>query len=119
MSDPRTLAGRYGIRIEMDDLGDWGLTMLVSEYDPEGPVIRINERAIERLHATLGEASSCEVRALIDVAIAHEIYHHREHVGEVERLPTHEAREAAADAFARAHVALDPNVAAFIRGSRP
>ena len=119
MSDPRTLAGTYGIRIEMDDLGDWGLTMLVSEYDPEGPVIRINERAIERLHATLGEASSCEVRALIDVAIAHEIYPHREHVGEVERLPKHEAREAAADAFARAHVALDPNVAAFIRGSRP
>lgn len=119
MSDPRTLASAYGVRIELDDLGSWTPAMLVSEYDPDGPVIRVNRRAIERLHATFGEqTSSCDVRTLIDVAIAHELYHHREHLGEVDRLPTHAEREAAADAYARARVPLDTNLAAFLSGAR-
>lgn len=119
MSDPRTLASAYGVRIELDDLGSWTPAMLVSEYDPDGPVIRVNRRAIERLHATFGEqTSSCDVRTLIDVAIAHELYHHREHLGEVDRLPTHAEREAAADAYARAQVPLDTNLAAFLSGAR-
>jgi hypothetical protein len=36
--------------------------------------------------------------------VAHELYHHREFVGEVERLADPAARESAANAFARAAV---------------
>ena len=119
MSDPRALAHAYGIRIEIEDLGTWGEALLVSEYEPKGPIIRVNQRAIDRLRATLGAAtSSCDVRTLIDVAIAHEIYHHREAIGEVERLPTHAQREAAADAYARTHVAIDSALEAILSGAR-
>lgn len=89
MPDPRTAARAYGIAIELADLGSWGATTLISEYDPEGPVIRINTHA-------LPAGSSCVVREHIDRAIAHELYHHREALGEVARLPDREARERAA-----------------------
>jgi len=38
----------------------------------------------------------------IDLAIAHELYHHREAVGEVDRVREPSARERAADAYAAA-----------------
>jgi hypothetical protein len=87
--DPRTLAQRYGVAIELADLGDWGAAALISEYDPDGPVIRINTREIPA-------GSSCIVREHIDGAIAHELYHHREAIGEVPRAATREARERSA-----------------------
>ncbi|MBV8367802.1 MAG: hypothetical protein JO036_02545 [Candidatus Eremiobacteraeota bacterium] len=93
MPDPRALADAYGVRVEVADLGDWGAATLVAEYDPDGPVIRINERA-------LPAGSSCIVRDALDRAIAHELYHHREAIGEVLRIANRTAREAAADAFA-------------------
>ncbi len=65
-----------GIAIELADLGSWGDATLVSEYDPAGPVIRINTRAIP-------PGSSCDVREHIDRAVAHELYHHAEATGEV------------------------------------
>jgi hypothetical protein len=89
MPDPRTRARDYGIAIELADLGDWGAATLVSEYDPDGPVIRINARAIPA-------GSSCEVREHVDRAVAHELYHHREALGEVPRPGGREARERAA-----------------------
>ncbi len=95
MPDPRTLAADYGIAIELADLGTWGDATLVSEYDPQGPVIRINTNA-------LPHTSSCELRETIDLAIAHELYHHREAIGAIERIGDRTRREAAADAFARA-----------------
>jgi uncharacterized membrane protein len=91
--DVRDLAARYGVRVELSDLGDWSSTTLVAEYDPDGPVIRINQHA-------LPHGSSCLVREHIDRAIAHELYHHREAIGEVPRLATRAERERAADAFA-------------------
>ena len=72
------------MRVELADLGDWAAVTLVAEYDPDGPVIRVNERASWR----------------IDHAIAHELYHHREAIGEVARIADRNARERAADAFA-------------------
>ena len=81
------------MRLEIAPLGDWGTTTLVAEYDPDGPVIRINEGA-------LPHGSSCEVRDAIDRAIAHELYHHREAIGEIPRLAGRAERERAADAFA-------------------
>ena len=89
MPDPRTAARNRGVALELADLGDWGGSALVSEYDPAGPVIRINTRC-------LPSGSSCAVREHVDTAIAHELYHHREAAAEIERLPTREARERAA-----------------------
>ncbi|HEX3550057.1 MAG TPA: hypothetical protein VHT53_06750 [Candidatus Elarobacter sp.] len=93
MHDPRAEAARYGVRVEVADLGDWSPAALVAEYDPDGPVIRINERA-------LPHGDSCAVRDAIDRAIAHELYHHREAIGEIPRIANRAAREAAADAAA-------------------
>ena len=90
MSDARRVAAAYGVRVEVRDLGDWAAVTLVAEYDPDGPVIRVNER-------TLARTGSSDA---IDRAIAHEIYHHREAIGEVERIADRRARERAADAFA-------------------
>ena len=93
MPDPRTQARDYGVPIEVADLGDWGAATLVSEYDPDGPLIRINVRAIP-------SGSSCDVREHIDRAIAHELYHHREAIGEIARLADSAQREGAARAAA-------------------
>jgi hypothetical protein len=87
--DPRTVAREHGIAIELADLGAWNDATLVSEYDPAGPVIRINTRAIPT-------GSSCDVREHIDRAVAHELYHHNEALGVTARLPGRKARERAA-----------------------
>ena len=84
MPDLRALAAAYGLRIERADLGDWGTARLVAEYDPAGPTIRVDER----------------VAGDVERAIAHELYHHREAIGEVPRIANHAARERAADAYA-------------------
>ncbi len=70
------LARRYGVEIDYADLGDWGMDELRSEYDPDGPVIRLNKRVIENLPAE-------EIGDFIVFSIAHELYHHREHRGEI------------------------------------
>ncbi|HEY0394522.1 MAG TPA: hypothetical protein VGD01_08490 [Candidatus Elarobacter sp.] len=88
MPDVRALAAAYGVRIELADLGDWGTANLVAEYDPDGPVIRVNARR--------------PAGPWLNRAIAHELYHHREAIGETARIANHRAREAAADAFAEA-----------------
>ena len=93
MPDPRYDARAYGVPIEIADLGDWGSASLVSEYDPDGPLIRINVRAIPT-------GSSCVVREHIDRAIAHELYHHREAIGEIVRRANSAEREGAARAAA-------------------
>ena len=99
MPDVRVLAASYGVAVEIAPLGDWGSATLIAEYDPDGPVIRINERA-------LPHGSSCDVRDAIDRAIAHELYHHREALGEVPRIAERAERERAADAFAASLLAV-------------
>jgi hypothetical protein len=89
MPDPRTAARECGIAIELADLGSWGAATLVSEYDPDGPVIRINTRA-------LPAGSSCEVREHIDRAVAHELYHHQEALRAIPQVADRKARERAA-----------------------
>lgn len=88
------LARRYGVRIEYADLGDWGVDELRSEYDPTGPTIRINQRLFETLPVP-------EIGDFIVFSIGHELYHHREHCGEVPQLTDRAARENAANEFAR------------------
>ncbi len=88
------LAREYGIAIRFADLGDWGAGELRSEYEPAGPAISINQRVLEAL-------SVPELGEFITLAVGHELYHHREWLGEVPRLPEHPQRETAANEFAR------------------
>jgi hypothetical protein len=88
------LAKKYNVAIHYDDLGEWGVDELRSEYDPDGPAIRINKRVIENL--PLGEIGD-----FVAFSIAHEIYHHRERLGEVPQLRDRASRETAANDFAR------------------
>jgi hypothetical protein len=96
MPDVRAVAASYGVRVELADLGDWGRVELVAEYDPDGPVIRVNDRGLRRI---LRQARD-DTTARLHHAIAHELYHHREAIGEVPRIRDRRAREAAADAYA-------------------
>lgn len=93
------LAKRYGVRIEFADLGQWGIDELRSEYDPGGPVIRINQRVIENLPLS-------EIGDFIAFAVGHELYHHREHRGEIPSHSDRAARETAANEYARNLLAL-------------
>jgi hypothetical protein len=88
------LAREYGFKVSFADLGDWGVDELRSEYDPKGPEIRINIRVAEML---AGE----EFADFVSMCVGHEIYHHREFIGEIPELPSRRDREIAADAFAR------------------
>ncbi len=87
------LARYYGITISFADLGEWGVDELRSEYDPSGPFIRINVRSIENMNPT-------EAGEFVTLAVGHELYHHREHVGEIPRLEERADREKAANEFA-------------------
>jgi hypothetical protein len=95
MNAARSLAREYGVAIVFADLGDWGASELRSEYDPSGPAISINSRVVERLPRPQRDE-------FVALAIGHELYHHREQLGEVARIRDRASREAAADAYARA-----------------
>lgn len=88
------LAREYGVTIFFADLGDWGVDELRSEYDPAGPSIRINVRIAEML-------SQAELGEFLTECVGHELYHHREAIGEIEKLPVRRDRELAASDFAR------------------
>ena len=89
-------ARAYGVAVIFADLGDWGVSCeLRSEYEPHAPQIRVNTRILERLDRAARDE-------FIAQCIGHELYHHREALGEVARLARQCDREAAADAFARA-----------------
>jgi hypothetical protein len=89
------LARRYGVAVRFADLGDWGNVKLRSEYDATIPEIRINLRYANAI-------SRNEVARFVDLAVGHELYHHREAIGEVRMLPTRRARETAANRFGQA-----------------
>lgn len=90
MSDALDRARALGVAVELADLGTWGGTTLVAEYDPDGPIVRINTRALPM-------TSSCDVREHIERAVRHELYHHDEAIGTVERAASRAEREAHAN----------------------
>ena len=92
-----TLARKYGVSIRFADLGDWGLDELRSEYDPKVPEIRLNVRIAEQL-------SPQELGDFVTLAIGHELYHHRERLGEIVVVSDRVAREHAANDFARSRL---------------
>lgn len=77
------------MKIEFADLGDWGDAELRSEYDPEGPVIRINSRIADNLPPK-------ERADFVKRAIAHELYHHMERTGDIPVIADRSERERAA-----------------------
>jgi len=93
MSTALKVAGHYCVAIVFADLGDWGGIELRSEYDPAGPTIRINARLAESVPAE-------ELDEFVSLCVGHELYHHLEHIGEIERVADKAQREKAADAFA-------------------
>lgn len=98
LRDVLRLARAEGITIELADLGDYGTDELRAEYDPAEGTIRVNVRLIDKL-------GSVQTSNYIAFAIAHELYHHREHRAQVARLGSRSAREQAADEFASALLA--------------
>jgi len=94
-------ARAYGVGVEFADLGDWGDDALCSEYDPYGPTIRIDARIADAL-------APDERERFVARAIGHELYHHRERIGEVRRHASRDAREREADAYALASLDASP-----------
>jgi hypothetical protein len=91
------LARQLGVHVTFADLGDWGLDELRSEYypdEPEGPTIRLNIRVAEHLAPE-------ELGEFVVLAVGHELYHHRERIGEIPTLRDRKSREMAANEFAR------------------
>jgi hypothetical protein len=113
VSDARAVAAAFGLVVELIDLGDWGTVTLISEYDARARAIRVNRRALDAFHAAFGDRAADATRDFINLAIAHELYHHREAIGEVPRFATGREREAAADAYARATVPVGAALAEF------
>ncbi len=114
MFEPLALAAAYGIAVEVADLGTWAGIRLISEYDPRARAIRVNARALDEYRRGGAGLTSREVRAFIDLAVAHEVYHHREACGELPRLASRALREAAADRYARSRVPVDDRLDGFV-----
>jgi hypothetical protein len=88
------LAREYGVSVKFADLGDWGVDELRSEYDPAAPAISINTRVAEQM-------TPDELGDFVTMCVGHELYHHREAIGEIPRLEERKDRELAANDFAR------------------
>ena len=93
MTTALALARSYGIAVSFAEMGEWGDRELRSEYDPAIPEIRLNIACAARL-------SVAELGKFVALAVGHELYHHRESIGEIRRLSERNAREAAASRFA-------------------
>jgi hypothetical protein len=87
-------ARAYGVAVRFADLGDWGADELRSEYDPSVPEIRLNIRVAAALDPR-------ELGDFVALAVGHELYHHRERIGDVAPLRDRAASESAAADFAR------------------
>jgi len=87
-------ARALGLRIEVADLGDWSSRAPLAEYDAAARVVRVSERRLR-------EMSGAARRRFLVEAIAHELYHHLECIGEVARIRDRARREEAARRFAR------------------
>lgn len=98
LPDVLRMARCEGVTVQLADLGEYRAGELRAEYDPRECAIRVNSRLLRRV-------DPAQAAAYLAHAIAHELYHHREHVGRMQRLPGRQARERAADRFARALLA--------------
>lgn len=95
MNSALSRARAYGVAVRFADLGDWGWDELRAEYDPQIPEIRLNIRVAASL-------SIVELGEFVALAVGHELYHHRERIGEIAIIRDRRARESAAADYARA-----------------
>ena len=65
----RGLARRFGMSVEIADLGLWWPAVLCSEYDAKERVARVNARLLRCLPVVAHDR-------FMNLAIAHELYHH-------------------------------------------
>lgn len=84
-----------GVRVEAADLGAWG--GVLAEYDARARTIRVSAGHLRSL------APRARRRWLMH-AVAHELYHHLERIGEAPQRESYARRERAAERFARALV---------------
>ena len=105
MEAPQIAAMKRPLQIELVDFGDSGGMLLLAEYDAEGDTIRVNARAVERVHSSAG---AVQAALFIESAIAHERFH-RAHP---------QASEAAAHEHVRALFGGEPRrFEAWVRGA--
>jgi hypothetical protein len=97
------LTREYGIAVRFSDFGAWSEGELRAEYDPAVPEIRINRRVADSL-------SAAERERFIQYAIGHELYHHREQIGEIPALERRSERESAADRYAESLLKPEPRI---------
>ncbi|MBV9277152.1 MAG: hypothetical protein JOZ97_02850 [Candidatus Eremiobacteraeota bacterium] len=83
-----------GIVLEFADLGVYAECELRSEFDPAGPIIRINMRLIDTMSPERRDP-------FVTHAIAHELFHYFEDRGDVQRVRDRKVREANAERFAQ------------------
>lgn len=88
-------ARAYGVPVTFAELGTWGDARLRSEYDPRAREIRINANYAQELQPS-------ELGTFVTLAIGHELYHHREHIGEIPPIADRTERERAATEYALA-----------------
>jgi hypothetical protein len=98
-------ARAVGLRVEIADLGDWSPAALVSEYDPAARAVRVNARVLERVRS---ERGACARDELLQLAVAHELYHHGVAAGEIPPAPDRVSEERAARTFALERCATVP-----------
>lgn len=91
MNDPIDVAASYGLTVSLEAFGA-AAGVIAAEYDPRTATICINARLVQ---------GRSDARELIAACVAHELYHHLEHLGCVTRHPCRRVREARADAYAR------------------
>ena len=88
-------ASAYGVPVRFAELGTWAGAELRSEYDARAREIRINASYAQQLQPS-------ELGTFVTLAIGHELYHHREHLGEIPAIADRAQRERAANEYALA-----------------
>ena len=93
LADLLALSHGLGLKVLVDDLGDWSNSQLRSEFDPSENAIRINARLVRTMDDE-------DANAFVARAIAHEIYHYLEYSGCVRSDAKRSNSEAKAEQFA-------------------
>ncbi|TAM73487.1 hypothetical protein EPN44_13910 [bacterium] len=98
--DPVQVAADWGLKVAVEEFGD-AARAVAAEYDPRLKTIRVNARVL---------GDRCDAAGTLAACVAHELYHHLEHIGCVRSRPGGRQREALADAYARRYfdLAVDP-----------
>lgn len=98
--DPARVAADWGLKVAIEEFGH-AARAVAAEYDPRAKTIRVNARVLRDASDAADVLAAC---------VAHELYHHLEHIGYAPSEPDGRRREERADAYARRYfdLAVDP-----------